>query len=176
MFKLFPIFLSFAILAPHAEAGDYTRLCMNGEVAGEGICPLKPLPGEAANAWACTRDDRRQRVWSLEIRSGHWDFATRGYPASVNATGRCGFSSGWRTPTRSELLSIRVKNSVVRQAIDPDYFPDTASGGYWSADTFAPDPGYAWFVYFATGYNNAGNAYSGFKTYTQYVRLLRSLP
>lgn len=176
MRKLFAISSLITIFAASATAGEhtgYTRVCMSGENAGTGACPANPSPGEAANEWACTRDNASKLLWSLESRSGHWNFATTTYPASVNAAGRCGHTAGWRAPTRSELLSIRDANQPGKQAINTNYFPGTAGDWYWTADTFEPDPSYAWFVYFVTGYNNRGNAYSGFKTYTQHVRLVR---
>ena len=80
---------------------------------------------------------------------------TQAYAAAVNALipKLCGFD-GWRMPTREELRTI-VNSATFHPAIATSYFPRTVNG-YWSASTFAPSAGYAWFVDFYSGYDNAG--------------------
>ncbi len=172
MRTLFLLTLLFAVSLARAESPDFTKVCMSGESAGQGSCPSNPSPGNSPNDWACTSDNSRKLVWSLESGSGNWDYAINAYPKIMNSTVRCGYSSGWRMPTRSELLSILFPGSAGKQAIDTRYFPGVTGDWYWSADTFAPDPTFAWFVYFVTGYKNEGNAYSGYKTYIKYIRLV----
>ena len=97
---------------------------------------------------------------------------TQAYVAAVNALTAndrlCG-KTGWRMPTRRELLSI-VHNGVFGPAIDPTYFPDVGSNGYWwTSETYAPNPAGAWIVNFDGG--DAG-AYGKFNSIS--VRLVRS--
>jgi len=157
-----------------AAGFDYTKVCMSGELAGAGACAANPAAAAnqaapTANEWACTKDNVTKLVWSLESGLGDWTtYATTTHPAAVNATARCGFNSGWRLPTRSELLSL-VHNGVFNPAIDIAYFPGTGAGWYWSNDTYAPFPAGAWVVNFSDGSTSAD-----FKTSFYQVRLVRS--
>lgn len=151
-----------------AAGFDYIRVCMSGELAGQGACPANPAQGTSANQWACTKDNVTNLIWSLDSPIYNWTDATTTYPTAMNATNRCGFNTDWRLPTRRELLSI-VHNGAWSPAIDSAYFPGTASNWYWSADTYAPGPAFAWFVYFYDGNTNVDNKSNSF-----YVRLVRS--
>ena len=160
-----------------AKGFDYTRVCFNGGLEGSGTCTgalVANTTGTATGSpdtdWACTKDNVTNLIWSLQSGSGDWiTYAQTTLPNATNAATRCGFSDGWRLPTRRELLSI-VHNGNSNPAIDGDYFPSTASSWYWSADSSAPDPANAWIVHFGFGYTNSGNN----KTNVNYVRLVRS--
>lgn len=147
---------------------DFTKICMSGEAAGEGTCPADPAQGTQSDQWACTRDNVTGLVWSIETLSGDWTAATTTLPAGYNSATRCGYDTGWRAPSRRELLSI-VHHGASNPAIDLGYFPGTQSSWYWSNDTYAPDPANAWFVVLNDGY---AGAY--LKTDTSLVRLVRS--
>ena len=73
----------------------------------------------------------------------------------------------WRLPNIRELNSI-VDLSRVGPAIDP-VFQNTESVNYWSSTTYAGFKNSAWDVGFDYGYRNGD-----FKTYTHYVRCVRS--
>lgn len=89
---------------------------------------------------------------------------TEKFIAAVNASSLCGFS-GWRLPTRRELLSI-AQNGLASTAIyDSNFFPNSQQGVHWSADSLRVNPGYAWVVgdltypvqkltYYAGGYQH----------------------
>lgn len=97
---------------------------------------------------------------------------TQAYVAAVNAAGLCGQTTGWRLPTRRELLSIVHNGLSADPAIDTVYFPDRSAWTtfeWWTSDTYAPDPDDAWFVYFNHGYTGAFS-----KTNIYLVRLVRS--
>lgn len=149
-----------------AAGFDFTKVCMNGTLNCAGAASNAAAP--AATEWACTKDNTTNLIWSLQTQSDTWANATTTLPTAANSATRCGFNTGWRLPTRRELLSI-VHNGVLNPAIDAAYFPSTASAPYWSADTYAPNPAFAWNVYFFDGYAFASN-----KTNIVAVRLVRS--
>jgi hypothetical protein len=152
---------------------DFTKLCMSGQAAGEGTCPADPAQGTQPDQWACTRDNVTGLVWSLQTFSSiSWNDATAtgaGSPINDHNTAtRCGYDTGWRAPTRRELLSI-VHHGASNPAIDLGYFPGTQSSWYWSNDTYAPDLTLAWDVNLDDGGTSAG-----YKPLTLHVRLVRS--
>lgn len=143
-----------ARVLPKTGAGaagfDYTRVCMSGELAGQGVCPFSPARGTAPNDWACTKDHVTGLTWSLASSALYtWADAASTYPAALNAARHCGYTTGWRLPTRRELLSI-VHSGVRNPAIDSAYFPNMVVL-YWSADTYVPIPARAWIVDFIDG-------------------------
>ena len=149
---------------------DFTKMCMSGELAGQGSCPANPAQGTNQNEWACTKDNVTNLIWPLENGIGDWTtYATTSYPAAMNATNRCGYSTNWRLPTRRELLSI-VHNGGSTPAVDSNYLPGTLSTWYWSADTYTPVPVFAWYVYFVNGGTNVNE-----KSDNGFVQLVRSV-
>ncbi len=149
-----------------AAGFDFTKVCMNGTLNCAGAASNAAAP--AATAWACTQDNNTNLVWSLETQSAVWANATTTLPTNANNASRCGFNSGWRLPTRRELLSIAHHGTPV-PAIDVAYFPATVSSFYWSNDTYAPVPAVAWYVDFNDGFPAVR-----FKTSSLAVRLVRS--
>ena len=169
-----------------AAGFDFTRVCWNGDTAGSGACSAgtsdaDPLPlvanitgtasGTAGTDWACTKDNVTNLIWSLEtVSNTNWTDATTTHPTAANTAARCGFATGWRVPTRLELLSI-VNYGAPSPAIDGNYFPATVAGGasyYWTSDD-APTPTRAWRMDFIDG------TFSWFgKSFAMYVRLVRS--
>lgn len=159
-----------------AKGFDYTKICFNGDAEGSGACTGALVANTAATPtgtlstdWACTRDNVTNLIWSLQSGSGEWTtYAQTTLPTATNTAIRCGYNTGWRLPTRRELLSI-VHNGVWSPAIDSAYFPGTQSSWYWSADTYAPDPALARVVDFYGGVAGAN-----LKSNSGYVRLVRS--
>ena len=157
-----------------AAGFDYTKVCMNGALncAGAASNAAAPTPDE----WACTKDNRTNLTWSLQTGDDTWNNAASAANALVvpnhfsnaNAAARCGFSTGWRLPTRRELLSI-MHNGTYGPSIDTGNFPNTASGSYWSSDTYAPNTAYAWGVHTYFGFTDRE-----FKGLSNAVRLVRS--
>ena len=128
-------------------------------------------PAPPSTAWACTKDNVTNLIWSLQSGSGDWTtYGQTTLPTQHNSATRCGFNTGWRLPTRRELLSI-VDSSTFNPAIDANYFPGTQSSYYWTNDTFALLSNNAWIVVFAFGDTFAN---SDFKSNIYYVRLVRS--
>ncbi len=170
------------------EAGfDFTKISNAGNVL-PAAAALGINPGD----WACTQDNVTGLVWEVKPDDAasprHKDATytwgntaggnncslsagscnTDAYVAAVNAAGLCGYID-WRLPARRELLSIvhygRYSPSPV---IDPAWFPNTASSGYWSGEAYVLAPVSSWGIDFDTG------AVDGDGNTTEYrVRLVR---
>ena len=157
---------------------DFTRVCFDGALEGTNACTgtlvangTPSASNRATTDWACTKDNVTQLIWSLQSGQGDWgNFAKLTLPNEHNTSNRCGFNSGWRPPTRSELLSLVQRGLSDGTIIDTNYFPSTPSNWYWTNDTYAPVPNVAWFVSFYDG-----NSYTNLKTLSFYVRLVRSV-
>ena len=91
---------------------------------------------------------------------------TEAYVAAVNAANVCGHND-WRLPTWEELNSLVNKSHT--PTIDPSLFPETKSGGYWTAATPVNNNGAAWYINFQDGNENASSG----KSAGYYVRLVR---
>jgi hypothetical protein len=153
---------------------QFTKICMSGETAGSGACPADPaLPADpgspGANEWACTRDQQTNLVWSIESIRGNWDDATTARPADYEAAKRCGLDSGWRAPSRDELLTIIRRDSTSAPPVDEAYFPNTVTSFYWTADSEGAEPASGWLVYFLNGNTIALN-----RNFSSLVRLVHS--
>jgi hypothetical protein len=77
-----------------------------------------------------------------------------GYATVVNAAGTCGFTSGWRLPTKDELLTLVKPGSP--PTIDMTWFPNTWASYVWTASPYVYSGGTAsttsaWYVNFSTG-------------------------
>lgn len=159
-----------------AAGFDYTKICFNGDAEGSGVCTgalvantTDTATGTPSTDWACTKDNRTNLIWSLQSGNGDWTtYANTTLPNATNAATRCGYNTGWRLPTRRELLSI-AHNGASNPAIDSTYFPSTVSNWYWSTDTYQPSLAFAWVVVFS--YGNSGQVH---KANNYYVRLVRS--
>lgn len=93
---------------------------------------------------ACVRDHVMGLVWSARTQpASDWAGA-----ASIADGKHCGLS-GWRLPTRQELLSL-VHHGSAQPAIELGFFPDTVPAPYWTAD-LADGQGAAWTVDFGHG-------------------------
>ncbi|MDX2481399.1 MAG: DUF1566 domain-containing protein, partial [Desulfuromusa sp.] len=180
-----------------AAGFDFTKLCRNGDPAGEGRCPPNPSPGTGVKSWGCTRDNMTGLTWEIKSETGlqgkdstySWNNPTGtvngGQSGLVNG-GICEGSlcdtlayinkineaglcgiSDWRLPTREELLSI-VNNGSFKPAADLRFFPNTAPDYYWSSSPYSEMGGSAWQVYFLSG-----EAYPDEKNQSKKVRLVR---
>lgn len=147
------------------DAGfDFTRVCMNGAL--NCATPVDTSASPAATAWACTKDNVTNLIWSVQaLGPVSWD------AAKVLTDSRCGLTSGWRLPTRRELLSIVHNGLTKAPVIDQNYFPATVNASYWTSDALASDKTKAWFVYFSDGGTGTTTI-----TTTNMVRLVRLAP
>jgi len=142
-----------------AAGFDFTALDSNGN-------EVSP-----STAHDCVKDNVTGLLWSTEALG---PMAQTAAMTADNGYVRCGYNTGWRLPTRRELLSIVHNGRATSPAIDPDYFPGTQSYAYWTQDIFAfsyPASAYAWYVTFDTGTTSTWD-----KTYASSfrARLVRS--
>ena len=148
-----------------AVAGQLTKV--GGGAAGFDFTALD-ASGNATSpgSHVCVRDNITNLIWSTEsISNVTWAAAQ----AAVPTYSRCGFTSGWRAPTRRELLSIVHHGASNAPTIDTTYFPAAPTGWYWSSDTYAPSTGNAWIVDFGSG-----TSFGRYKLFSGPVRLVHS--
>jgi hypothetical protein len=131
-----------------AAGFDFTPLNASGNAIALSGNP--PVPSATP---ACVRDNVTGLIWEGKTTANmndEYTFAGAAtYAISANTAALCG-ATGWRVPTRRELLSI-VHHGAHSPAIDTNYFPNTTIYWYWSSDIYAPDPTQAWFVFFKVG-------------------------
>jgi Protein of unknown function (DUF1566) len=142
---------------------DFTKLCTSGSVAGTESCPTNPPANTTSstpgfNEWACTRDNVTGLIWSLQIIPNiNWSDASStgaGAPiAQANAANRCAKSSGWRLPTRRELVSllhVGGAGPTVVNGVDQSFIPNGGNSvtTFWSSDALFSDPTRAYTGFF----------------------------
>lgn len=96
--------------------------CHLGLVANLGNSPS----ADPATDWACTLDNVTGLVWSLRTPEWvDWHVATSASYAAPghNAASRCGLSTGWRAPSRREVLGLLDFDRASGLAIDIARFP-----------------------------------------------------
>lgn len=49
---------------------DFTKVCMSGELAGQGSCPDQPSIGTSPDSWACTKDNVTGLIWEVKLDDG----------------------------------------------------------------------------------------------------------
>jgi hypothetical protein len=152
-------------------ASKFTRVCMSGDLAGSGSCPPNPTTVGVANStdWACVKDNGTNLIWSLESRFLNWTYATAVYPNTVNATGRCGFRTGWRVPTGDELLGMLARVSATSRITGVGVFPPAFGQWYWTAASFGSGQSNAWYIDAVAGSAHVASAGSIYQ-----VRLVHS--
>ena len=141
---------------------DFTKICMDGTLNCTGAANIGVSP--AATDWACTRDNVTNLVWSLYIAQPPTTWATAtgaSYPnAGHNTVSRCGFNTGWRLPTRRELLSLVYYGAAAEPFMDTHDFPKVPFGStgnlidhIWTSDAYAGSScsDCAWYVHFGDG-------------------------
>ena len=94
-------------------------------------------------------DSKTKLTWQQTVPATTYTWAAANtYCSGVGAT--LG-GTGWRLPTRNELLTI-VDYSRTNPSIDSTAFPGTPPSGYfWSASRLAGSSSNAWLVYFGYG-------------------------
>lgn len=130
------------------EAGfRFIRVCHNGQTAGRGDCPKKPVLGNAPTNWGCTYDATTRLLWEMKSNDGSIRDRSRtftnltpgrsGYGSQEDADGlaaqanleRLCTHQEWFVPSYSELASIYVSRefSQTDYPLDPAFFPEAAT-------------------------------------------------
>ena len=147
--------------APDGTPCNDGSVCTTADTCQGGVCN----PGEDST-WAhwvpdappgyvvtedVVVDTTTGRTWQRAVpaTSYTWQEAQT-YCGSLSLPG---YPSGWRLPTRIELVSI-VDYTKRDPAIDTVVFPGTPSEPFWSSSLYAGGSSYAWHVYFDDGYVN----------------------
>ena len=175
---------------------DFTKIGNGGQAL-----PASATLGAAAAQWACTRDNWTGLTWEVKTTSGmravpytySWFVSSNAlngglpgtadggscavpgrcdiekYVVDVNALNLCG-QSDWRLPTIKELEGIADLGRT-NPAIDPTYFPNSASALYWTGTPAAVNITSAW----STDYQSGYSLYVP-KSRANPVRLVRSAP
>lgn len=156
------------------------------------------VPGYGSNEWGCTKDNVTGLLWEVKTTSGlrsmshGYSWYMTASPDGNNGAasggtcetaGRCDTEKftqdvnmqpvalcdyrDWRLPTVKELEGIADLGRS-NPAIDPTYFPNTLSSGFWSGSPVASDSRRAWGVSSSVGW-----AYFNLRGYIFRVRLVR---
>jgi Protein of unknown function (DUF1566) len=126
----------------------------------------RPFAHLIINGDGTVSDTATGLMWQQGTVSGkNWE-AALSYAEGLDLAG----FSDWRLPYITELQTI-VDFSRYNPAIDTTFFPGTVSSLYWSSTTYAYYSGYAWYVYFSSGYVS----YDGIKAYVYPVRAVRAV-
>ncbi len=150
-----------------AAGFDFTPLDASGN-------PIAIANGVPVSPPSCTRDNVTGLIWEVKTVA-NMDWVSNSdatyFVIGANNVGLCGAHSGWRLPTRRELLSI-VHRGTSMPAIDTNYFPNTASAPFLTSDVHTPSPAVvAWDVNFIDGSTDPYWSQSG----NYHVRLVRSV-
>ena len=136
------------------------------------------LPAHVAR-YAAVIDQKTQLMWAINPHKSAdfpnppkamtWQEA-QVWLKQVNQRGWCGHKD-WRLPTVEELKSLLLPEKRQDLFIRQDVFADIPTGlyGVWSSSSYADYGNYAWFVNF-----NSSNVGGNYKTYSYYVRVVRS--
>ncbi|WP_422845230.1 DUF1566 domain-containing protein [Acidovorax sp. M2(2025)] len=162
------------------DAGfDFSCVLWNGMVVNSPSCTGTLVPNTTGAAsstpstdWACTKDNVTGLVWSFQTPYVTGDALDSPFLANPghNSDGRCGYSSGWRLPSRTELAGIAHRGRT-GPSIDTNYFPGAVSSFYWAGEPVAGDTFRRWAVEFLNGTHAMTD-----KSDKGYVRFVRSAP
>jgi Protein of unknown function (DUF1566) len=174
--------------APDGMACDDDDVCTPSDSSCQaGICTSTP---RSDRAWAnrdlassppsprytytdhVVFDNMTGLTWQRRVPAGTYSWAdAKSFCGCLNDTSdaavRCdlekipGYPSGWRLPTRIELVSI-VDHAFYVPIIDGAAFPDTPPHVFWSSSPAAHDSRYAWLVQFSFGnvlFGSVGDTY-----------------
>ena len=125
---------AFCALATTAQAGDRYTVSADGQEVRDTTTQLtwrRCAEGQRFDGKVCTGKPLRYS-----------------YGAAKKAAGAAG--SGWRVPTREELVGI-VDRKAKKPKIDAQAFPKTPNQSFWASRQGSDDDLGAWLVSFANG-------------------------
>ncbi len=163
-------------VAYHKTLTFYARLVRGGQ-AGTLLSPYRAPTDYIDNQDGTVTHTPTGLVWKRCAEGQDWNGSTctgfgNGYTwnEAKALTGTVSFAgqTDWRLPERADLLSL-VNYFQSSPAINTTIFPATSSSRFWTSSDYAPNPSYAWFVYF-----HQGDTYAYRKDDVYNVRLVRS--
>jgi hypothetical protein len=155
---------------------SFSRVCNNGDVAGSGACPDKPMLGECPGDWACILDNVTKMMWEVKPLTGFRarDLRYTNYSAEydplgefgsptdatgfirqvnqIGPAGLCGFTD-WKLSHAAKVQTI-VDYGVTAAGspvVDIRFYPNTNADWYWNASPNPASVENGWGVDFATG-------------------------
>lgn len=161
---------------PNGTPCDDGDACTQGDTCNDGIC--NSLSNQAWAHWYVKQADYiiaektvvdrvTGRMWQRETPTDLYDW--QGALDYCSKLSMPGAQTGWRLPTRIELLSI-VDFSSKEPAIDSISFPNAPPETFWSSSPYSNGVDQAWVVYFGDG-----GVTPGFKVEPYRVRCVRSI-
>jgi len=55
---------------PDPTDNNYIKVCNNGQLEGQGVCPKSPVLGSNPTDWACTKDKKTGLIWEVKTTDG----------------------------------------------------------------------------------------------------------
>jgi Protein of unknown function (DUF1566) len=100
-------------------------------------------------------DTLTKLTWQRAVVGTYYHATAASYCEGLSLAG-----TGWRWPTRGELLTI-VDRTRYKPAIDPNAFPDTPAEYFWTSNESKRSPGYYWAIEFIEGSSAPQNLSGG---------------
>ncbi len=93
---------------------DFTRICINGEAAGTGACPVTPVIGQNPTSWGCVRDNVTGLMWEVK-------------PLAINLVRSLSHSYTWFDPAAAANQGVQDGGFCAAGAAcaDPAFGNDT---------------------------------------------------
>jgi hypothetical protein len=152
---------------------SFTKICHDGEEAGQGLCPADPPVGDGDHEWACIRDNLTMIMMEVKAITGlrARDLKYTNYSASydpvhqfgsstdatgfvraVNRVGLCGFSD-WDLAHTDKVQTVVDYGQAGAGAarVDSGFFPTVNADWYWNASPNPSSVSTAFGVDFADG-------------------------
>jgi hypothetical protein len=116
-----------------------------------GLLPLAAAALEKSDGGRTVKDTAHKLVWQRDVLDEYRTWADARKFCADGAGGLPG--SGWRLPTRNELLTIvATSRGIVGTALDDRFFPpEHTSDWFWTVTPYDMNPQLAWDVYFDEG-------------------------
>jgi uncharacterized protein DUF1566/carboxypeptidase family protein/SdrD B-like protein len=155
------------VVVPVPDTGQTTKY---STTFGEDADYLINAPSYADNGDGTITDNVTGLIWQKQndAEGRSWDSAVA--YCNNNTAGLPG--TGWRLPTRMELLTI-IDYGKFGPSIDTTYFPGTRSSPYWTSTRDVRDRSMAWCIFFDRGVSSENWKMSPFGGNLVYVRCVR---
>jgi hypothetical protein len=157
---------------PLAPVATGPHACVLDRVTGLTWVVNQPVDQSPTYTWFSS--DPAVHVSDPGVRAGGRcalpECDTAALVAATNVAARCGHAD-WRLPGREEALTLSARAPAGNpHVLDPEFFPDTVAGEYWTGETFRLYPQSAWAFDTRTGLDR-----TDWKKNAKPVRLVRGV-